>query len=575
MKRDRGDRGDRGGRMGLIAYWQCPTGISGDMCLGALVDAGVPLDYLQTQLGTIAGLEGAFRLRSRSVLRNGMRALKVMVDLRDREGSWGSEGPEGSWEDISGHSHNHDHGHDDHDHGHHDHHHGRDHDHPHDHDHGHHHDHGHSHGHGHGHHHGHGHDRDRDHGHHHGPESDSISGCYSPLQGDRAAIRTFPAIAQLLTDSGLPERVKAMAIAVFRRLAEAEGAVHGAAYDQVHFHEVGAIDAIVDIVGTCLGLDWLGVERLICSPLPFGGGTVRAAHGRLPVPVPAVIELWQRRGVPTYDNGIDRELVTPTGAAIATALAESFGPLPPLAVQRVGLGAGSLDLPLPNVLRLWLGTPYDGKPVENSGETVTLPPLEPRSPQTTHPNPEPSPENPDRAALEPVILLETQLDDQSPQAIAYTLEQLLNAGARDAFSYPVTMKKGRLGTAVTVVCTPESVDRCEGILFRETTTLGVRRSSQLRHCLQRRIDRVETPHGPIRVKVAWFENGELTGEQTGDRAPLNVHPEYADVADRARATNTPWQTVHHHAIAAWHTQQQQIAPGHPSDPSGPPAQYSD
>ncbi|GAB4350123.1 MAG: nickel pincer cofactor biosynthesis protein LarC [Cyanophyceae cyanobacterium] len=379
-----------------------------------------------------------------------------------------------------------------------------------------------------------------------------------------------------MTESSLPERVKAMAIAVFRHLAEAEGAVHGAAFDQVHFHEVGALDAIIDIVGTCLGLDWLGVERLICSPLPFGGGTVRAAHGRLPVPVPAVVELWQRRGVPTYDNGIDRELVTPTGAAIATALAESFGPLPPLTVQRVGLGAGSIDLPLPNVLRLWLGTPYDGKPVMHSEETIALPPLEPRSRQTADQTPEISPknlENPANSALEEIILLETQLDDQSPQAIAYTLEQLLKAGARDAFSYPVTMKKGRLGTALTVVCTPEFVDRCEGILFRETTTLGVRRTRQQRRPLQRRIDRVETPHGSIRIKVAWL--GDEEGDQTRDRAPLNVHPEYADVADRARTTNTPWQTVHHHAIAAWYAQQQPITSGHPSDPSGPPAQYSD
>jgi uncharacterized protein (TIGR00299 family) protein len=536
LKLGTGDRADRGGRMRLVAYWQCPTGISGDMCLGALVDAGVPLDYLQHQLGSIAGLEGAFRLRSRSVLRNGLRALKVAVDLRDQGGAWGSEGPEGAWESADTHSHNHNH-----DHGHH-----HDHDHGHDHHHGH--DHGHHHHHGHNHNHNHNHDRD----HHHGPESgesDPISGSYSPLQGDRAAVRTFPAIAQLLTESGLPERVKAMAIAVFRRLAEAEGAVHGAAFDQVHFHEVGALDAIVDIVGTCLGLDWLGVERLICSPLPFGGGTVRAAHGRLPVPVPAVVELWQRRGVPTYDNGIDRELVTPTGAAIAVALAESFGPLPPLTVQRVGLGAGSIELPLPNVLRLWLGTLYDGQPTAISQE-ITLPPIEPRSRPDPNPTPEINPENPANSALEAVILLETQLDDQSPQAIAYTLEQLLNAGARDAFSYPVTMKKGRLGTAVTVVCTPESVDRCEGILFRETTTLGVRRTRQQRHCLQRRIDRVETPHGSIRIKVAWLENPE----QNRDRAPLNVHPEYADVADRARATDTPWQTVHHHAIAAWYAQ---------------------
>ena len=250
--------------MGLIAYFDCPTGISGDMCLGALVSAGVPLEYLMGKLSSL-GLSDEYRLTANTVQKQGQAATKVEVTLLDR----------------------------DHDHG-------------------------------------------SGHHHHH-------------------AARHLPEIEQLINQADLPERVKQWSLAIFQKLAIAEGEVHGIVPEQVHFHEVGATDAIVDIVGTCLGLDYLKIEKIYCSALPTGSGTVRAEHGELPVPVPAVLKLWQARQVPIYDNGLTGELVTPTGAAIAVTLAEKFGGKPEFNLHKVGLGAGSKDFAMANILRLWMG----------------------------------------------------------------------------------------------------------------------------------------------------------------------------------------------------------------------------
>lgn len=353
----------------------------------------------------------------------------------------------------------------------------------------------------------------------------------------------------MIAGAGLPERAAAWSVAVFRELAIAEGAVHGQPPEQVHFHEVGAIDAIVDIVGTGLGLDWLNVAALYCSALPTGGGTVWAAHGRLPVPVPAVLALWQRRQVPVYHNGIDRELVTPTGAAIATALATDFGPPPPMRLQQVGLGAGGRDLAIPNILRLWLGEPYPSGP---TGRSPSPPQrwaelaLSPTDPTTAI-----APDSP----LEPITVLETQIDDLSPQAIAYAQGQLFGVGALDVFWQAIGMKKSRSGILLTVVCAPERVAACEAVIFRETTTLGIRRSPQQRRALARRLDTVATPWGSIRVKVAWHPEDP--------QQIVNVHPEYEDVAAIAQAHNLPWLTVHQTAIHAWQQPTPQPAPPSP------------
>ena len=411
--------------MTKLAYLECPTGIAGDMCLGALVDIGVPLDYLSEKLKAL-GIAQEYQLRAQSLHRNGQVATKVYVDLPDR----------------------HDH-----------------------------------------------------HSHHHG--------------------RHLPEISQLIAGAELPPRAQAWSLAVFRRLAEAEGAVHGIPPEQVHFHEVGAVDAIVDIVGTSLGLDWLGIDQLYCSALPTGGGTVRAAHGVLPVPVPAVLKLWEMRGCPVYSNGIERELVTPTGAAIATTLATDFGSPPAMTIQRVGLGAGSRDLAIPNILRLWLGEIRDQES-QVSYSDVTSP------------------------SLETISVLETQIDDLSPQAIGYVFEALFAAGALDVFTQFIGMKKSRPGILLTVICQHAQLIGCEAVLFRETTTLGVRRSTQQRAILQRQIQQVETEYGAVRMKVAWM------GKE--DRAITNVQPEYEDCAELARQHSLSWREVHRLALHIWYSQ---------------------
>ncbi|MEA5623003.1 nickel pincer cofactor biosynthesis protein LarC [Nostoc sp. UHCC 0251] len=422
--------------MNKIAYLQCPTGISGDMCLGALVSLGVPVEYLIEKLNGL-GIEQEYQLRAEFVQRNGQQAIKVHVDLV--------------------------------------------------HDHHHHHDHEHSH--------------------------------------DRT--RHLPEIERMILKAGLPSRAEAWSLAVFRQLAIAEGAVHGISPEKVHFHEVGAIDAIVDIVGTCLGLDWLGIESneeglplLYCSAFPTGGGTVRAAHGQMAVPVPAVLKLWEMRGCPVYSNGIDRELVTPTGAAIATTLARDFGSPPAIAIKQIGLGAGTINLPIPNILRLWLG------------ESTSL--------QSNFSDSEDTSSN-----LETISVLETQIDDLNPQAIGYAFEALFAAGALDVFTQAIGMKKSRPGILLTVICHPENLLSCEAVIFRETTTLGIRRTTQQRAILQREIQQVETEYGKVRVKIAWKG-------QSSKKVIANVQPEYEDCADLARKHNIPWHEIQRLALQRWY-----------------------
>ncbi|HEY9850919.1 MAG TPA: nickel pincer cofactor biosynthesis protein LarC [Leptolyngbyaceae cyanobacterium] len=414
--------------MTKLAYLECPAGIAGDMCLGAMVSAGVPLEYLIEKLDLL-GISHEYQLRAELVQRNGQQATKVHVDLVD------------------------------------DHHH---------------------------HHHG-------DHSHHHA--------------------RHLPEIEAIITKAKLPQKAEAASLAVFRKLAEAEGAVHGIAPEKVHFHEVGATDAIVDIVGTCLALDWLGITQLYCSPLPTGGGIVEAAHGKLPVPTPAVLKLWETRQVPVYSNGIEKELVTPTGAAIAVTLATSFGPPPQMAIHKVGLGAGSRQLTIPNILRLWIGEIDNRSP--NSEAFFPIP------------------------KLEKISVLETQIDDLSPQAIAYTFEALFSAGALDVFTQPIVMKKSRQGVLLTVICHPENQPACEVVLFRETTTLGIRHSTQTRATLERQIQIVQTPYGEVRVKLAG----------SGDRI-TNVQPEYEDCAALARENDVSWREVHRLALEGWYSHRQ-------------------
>jgi uncharacterized protein (TIGR00299 family) protein len=427
--------------MNKIAYLQCPTGISGDMCLGALVSLGVPVEYLVEKLNGL-GIEAEYRLRAELVHRQGQQATKVDVDL------------------VSHHHHHHSH---------------------------------------------------NEHDHHH--------------------TRHLPEIEEMILKGNLPVWAEAWSLAVFRQLAVAEGAVHGIAPEKVHFHEVGAVDAIVDIVGTCLGLDWLGIDSdrqglplLYCSAFPTGGGTVNAAHGRMAVPVPAVLKLWEMRSCPVYSNGIDRELVTPTGAALATTLVQDFGSPPPMTIKQVGLGAGSLDLPIPNILRLWYG--------ENESLQTDNSNLAEYSPN-----------------LETITVLETQIDDLNPQVFGYVFEALFAAGAVDVFTQPIGMKKSRTGILLTVICHPENLASCEAVLFRETSTLGIRRTTQKRAILQRKMQNVDTIYGTISVKVAW------TGTAT-EKVITNVQPEYEDCAELARKNNIPWREIHRLALESWYLQNQ-------------------
>lgn len=356
---------------------------------------------------------------------------------------------------------------------------------------------------------------DRHHHHHHDHEHSH----------DRT--RHLPEIEQMILKAGLPSRAEAWSLAVFRQLAVAEGAVHGISPEKVHFHEVGAVDAIIDIVGTCLGLDWLGIESndeglplLYCSAFPTGGGTVRAAHGQMAVPVPAVLKLWEMRGCPVYSNGIDRELVTPTGAAIATTLARDFGSPPAIAIKQIGLGAGTINLPIPNILRLWVG------------ESASL--------QSNFSDSEATSSN-----LETISVLETQIDDLNPQAIGYVFEALFAAGAVDVFTQAICMKKSRPGILLTVICHPENLLSCETVIFRETTTLGIRRTTQQRAILQREIQQVEIEYGKVRVKVAWKG-------QSPEKVIANVQPEYEDCAELARKHNIPWREIQRLALQRWY-----------------------
>ena len=349
------------------------------------------------------------------------------------------------------------------------------------------------------------------HHHHHHGEEHSHSHGEADAEISHTHHRHLPEIEQIIVSANLPGRVEAWSLTVFRKLAEAEGAVHGIPPNEVHFHEVGATDAIVDIVGTCLGLDWLDIQEFYFSAMPTGGGTVEAAHGKLAVPTPAVMRLWETHRVPVYSNGIDRELCTPTGTAIACTLAAGFGPPPPMQIQAIGLGAGSRNLAIPNILRLWIGEKsFAGK------ENLTN----------------------DREAI---CVLETQIDDLSPQAIGYVFDALFAAGALDVFTAPIVMKKSRLGVLLTAICHPEFQDACEAVIFRETTTLGIRRSTQQRTILHREIETVQTEYGEVQIKVA--KSGQTIA---------NVQPEYEDCAEIARVKNISWREVHRLALQSWY-----------------------
>ena len=412
-----------------ILYFDCFSGAAGDMVLGALIDAGLPLDDLRRALGSLAIDRDA--VWTERVTRAGVSATKLQVR--------GEPAPL-------------DHAHD-HAHPHHDHHH------PHHHD-------------------------GTDERHHH-------------------VHRTVAEIVRLIDGSSLSAPGKARARSLVTRLAEAEAAIHGTSVEEVHLHEVGALDSIIDIVGTVYALEMLGADRIVSSPLNVGSGTIRSAHGLYPVPAPATTRLLQ--GVPIYAGPQQAEMVTPTGALLVTSYAGSYGPVPAMRLSKVGYGAGTRDFPeTPNVLRVLIGEADDTAPSHT------------------------------------VVVIEAEIDDMNPQIFGVLMDRLLAEGALDVFYTAIQMKKNRPGTLLSIVAPPAARERLTAIVFRETTTIGVRYREMTRECLDRETVTVETPLGTVRMKVA-RRKGEI----------LNASPEFDDCARIASETGAPLKDVQAAAMKAF------------------------
>lgn len=382
-----------------IAYLDCASGISGDMTLGALVDAGIDLDALNTGIQTL-GLSDV-RLVARQVKKKGFRATQISVE--------------------------------------------------------------------------------------HTPQHQH---------------RHLHHVAAMIDGSSISPRQKDLAQRIFRRLAEAEARVHNSTIEKVHFHEVGAVDSIADIVATAIAWDMLGVTRLVCSAVPTGGGFVEIAHGRCAVPAPATAELL--KGIPLAESSVDAELTTPTGAAILATLVDQFGPLPSMTIERIGCGAGRRDLDeQANVLRLFVGTASD------------------------------------ELAHERLWIVETNLDDTSGELIGHAFAQLWPAGALDVYTTAIQMKKNRPGVILSVLCPAEAIAAVEAILFRETNTLGVRRWPVERRKLRRERHVVETRFGPVQGMLAWV-----------DAQTARFSPEYEACRQLAQQHRVPLQAVYEAAQAA-------------------------
>jgi uncharacterized protein (TIGR00299 family) protein len=405
-----------------VLYLDCFSGAAGDMLLGALLDAGLPLDALRRALGSLA--IGDLELVAERVVRSGISATKFRV---------------------LAHSHP-----------------------P------------------------------------HPPHSPHTHHETHPPHQAHHAHRTLAEIERLIDGSALSDAGKARAVALFRRLGEAEADIHEIPLEKVHLHEVGALDSIVDIVGTVFGMEWFGADRVVASPLNVGGGTVECAHGTFPVPAPATLRLLA--GVPVYSRGPLIELVTPTGALLVTGFADGFGPMPAMTVERIGYGAGDRDLPgSPNVLRVV------------TGAMMEVP-----------------------AGLERVLVLEFEVDDMNPQLFGPLMERLYAAGALDVYYVPIQMKKSRPGTLVTVVAPPDRCDALSAVVFRESTTIGLRQQEVLREALAREVVTVPTPLGPVRFKVA-RRGGEIA----------NAAPEFEDCAALAARTGASVKDVQALAMRAW------------------------
>ena len=456
-----------------IAYLDCFAGISGDMFLGALLDAGVPLEVL---LEATSALNLDASLKIETVDRSGISCTKVHVMERgllaeDQESGAGFEHqrPQAPHTQQAktqnrhkaGHAHNHD-------------------------------------------------------------NVVEVHAQHEPHSHEQAHAhgRSLRAICELIQSAALDEPVKKTAIRAFELLGQSEAKIHNVNIEEIHFHEVGAVDAIVDIVAASAGIHHLQIGTWFCSPLNVGGGMVECAHGTFPVPAPATADLL--RGFPTYSAHVQRELVTPTGAALLRALEPTFGQQPAMRVERIGYGAGTRNPKgFPNVLRLSVGRADEGTGIDNTSARA-------------------GDEQSSNKCTETVTVLETALDDLSPQILAWVAESAFTAGALDVMLMPVIMKKGRPGTLLTVLCYPAESATLERLILRETSTLGVRVRQEQRSFLERHQIPVQTMYGEIRIKI-----GLLAGEV------MNAAPEFEDCRAAALRHGVPLKEIQQTAIAAY------------------------
>jgi pyridinium-3,5-bisthiocarboxylic acid mononucleotide nickel chelatase len=441
-----------------IAYLDCFAGISGDMFLGALLDAGVNPSILHE---AVAALNLNATLKIEKVDRSGISSTKVHIYEDSILAEAHSE--QTQTEDHSHHSHQH----------------------------------------------------TRTHQHHPKTQHQHKAGHTHTHEHNHTHGRSLTVIRDLINAAPLPSTVKQTAIHAFELLGASEAKIHNVPIEKIHFHEVGAVDAIVDIVASSAGIHALAIDKWFSSPLNVGGGMVDCAHGRFPVPAPATADLL--RGLPTYSAHIEKELVTPTGAALIRALAPTFGQQPAMRVEHIGYGAGTRNpKDFPNVLRLSIGEADD----------------------SAHPKHSPSEHHAHDAQT--VTVLETALDDLSPQILAYVSETALAQGALDVMLTPVIMKKGRPGTLLTVLCNPSDSPALQQLILHETSTLGLRIRQDSRICVDRHHSHVITPYGDIRVKI-----GTLNGQE------CNIAPEFEDCRAAATKHNVALKLVQQAAIAAY------------------------
>ena len=440
-------------------YLDIFSGISGDMFLGALLDLGIDAHQFEHELEKLR-VDG-YHLHVSRQEKSGIAGTKFDVHLAD------------------------------------------DHHHEHDHDHGH----GHSHS-----HHEHEHHHDHDHGHAHSHEHATRSTQHEDHQHHHGENRTFTDIRQLISKSPLSDWVKHKSIAIFQRIADAEGKIHGKPPEQVHFHEVGAVDSIVDIVGACIALEMLGKPRVVSAPVIEGTGWINCAHGRFPIPAPATLAILGARGVALTQCDEPNELVTPTGAALLAELAESFGPMQGLVAEKIAFGLGTrVNKTRPNVLRAVLGAST----------------LDPR-PSTF--------ESPDWET-DTIAVLETNLDDITAEILGNFVERTLAAGALDVFQTPIQMKKNRPGVLLTVLCAEADADKFSEMILRETSAFGVRRHTAERRKLRREFTTVKTPFGEVTVKI-----GKLNGKI------VQAAPEFESCRKAAEQANVPLKQVYEAAL---------------------------